>query len=117
MVLKISSMYPRLGYCRGFDASLLSDYPEEQEWLVGFIYTRIRKVHTKEQYKVAELKLASQIRFAFFVTNLFHLQVFSLSEDLAGIFNFFLTQYLKQKDSVLSRPRSNQKKKVGFNLG
>ena len=43
LVLTISSKYPRLGVCRAFDASLISDYFEEQEWLIGFIYTRIRK--------------------------------------------------------------------------
>ena len=35
MVLKISSRFPRLNYCNAFQASLLSDYPEEQEWLIG----------------------------------------------------------------------------------
>ena len=35
MVLKIASRFPRLNYCTAFQASLLSDYPEEQEWLIG----------------------------------------------------------------------------------
>ena len=37
MVLKIASRFPRLNYCNAFRASLLSDYPEEQEWLIGFM--------------------------------------------------------------------------------
>ena len=37
MVLKIASRFPRLNYCNAFQASLISDYPEEQEWLVGFM--------------------------------------------------------------------------------
>ena len=35
MVLKIASRFPRLNYCTAFQASLLSDYPEEEEWLIG----------------------------------------------------------------------------------
>eukprot|EP01083_Nonionella_stella_P281363 957322_1 len=83
MVLKINSQYPRLYHCRAFDASLLSDYPEEQEWLVGFIYTRIRKVHTKEKWDIISLPISTQLRFTFFVIHLFKLQIFSLSQDLA----------------------------------
>ena len=94
MVLKISSMYPRLGCCRAFDACLLSDYPEELEWLVGFVYTRIRKVHTKEKWDITKLPTSTQIRFAFFVTHLFHLHILSLSEDLAEILCFLLDDYL-----------------------
>ena len=41
MVLKITSQYPRLDFCRAFDASLISDYPEECEWLIGFVYLRV----------------------------------------------------------------------------
>ena len=37
MVLKIASRFPRLNYCNAFQASLISDYPEEQEWLIGFM--------------------------------------------------------------------------------
>ena len=37
MVLKIASRFPRLNYCNAFRASLISDYPEEQEWLIGFM--------------------------------------------------------------------------------
>ncbi len=42
MVLKISSMYPRLGFCRAFDASLLSDYPEEQgvDMLISYFFLK-----------------------------------------------------------------------------
>ena len=47
MVLTISSQYPRLGVCRAFDASLISDYPEEKEWLIGFIYLRVLEVRTR----------------------------------------------------------------------
>ena len=37
MILKIDSRFPRLNYCNVFQASLISDYPEEQEWLIGFM--------------------------------------------------------------------------------
>ena len=48
MVLKIKSMYPRLNLCNAFDVSLISDYPEEQEYLVGFMYLRILEIRTRE---------------------------------------------------------------------
>merc|ERR1712176_1047186 len=47
VVLKITTQYPRLGVCRAFDASLISDYPEEKEWLIGFLYLRIITVLTR----------------------------------------------------------------------
>ena len=37
MILKITTQYPRLGTCKAFNASLISDYPEEQESVIGFI--------------------------------------------------------------------------------
>ena len=47
MVLSMTSHFPRLGLCNAFDAKLLSDYPEEQEWLIGFCYVRILKIDTR----------------------------------------------------------------------
>eukprot|EP00488_Nonionellina_sp_1-RS-2012_P003732 TRINITY_DN8087_c0_g1_i1.p1 TRINITY_DN8087_c0_g1~~TRINITY_DN8087_c0_g1_i1.p1 ORF type:complete len:104 (+),score=33.17 TRINITY_DN8087_c0_g1_i1:217-528(+) len=47
MVLQITTQYPQLGICRAFDAHLISDYPEEKEWLIGFVYLRILKVITR----------------------------------------------------------------------
>eukprot|EP01084_Bolivina_argentea_P048307 89024_1 len=48
MILKINSHFPRLNYCNAFDVSLISDYPEEEEWLVGFMYVRILAVRTRK---------------------------------------------------------------------
>merc|ERR1712173_14975 len=48
MILKITSQFPRLGKCNAFDASQLSDFPEEDEWLVGFMYMRILQISTKK---------------------------------------------------------------------
>ena len=48
MVLSMTSHFPRLGLCNAFDAKLLSDYPEEQEWLIGFCYARILKFETRD---------------------------------------------------------------------
>eukprot|EP01084_Bolivina_argentea_P282025 482665_1 len=47
MILKITSQFPKLNAGRMFDASVVSDYPEEQEWLVGFMYLRILCVKAK----------------------------------------------------------------------
>merc|ERR1719334_1170512 len=46
MVLRIASRFPRLDYCHAFQASLISDYPEEQEWLIGHLYIRVLEVIT-----------------------------------------------------------------------
>ena len=48
MVLTMTSHFPRLGLCNAFDAKLISDYPEEQEWLIGFCYARILKFETRD---------------------------------------------------------------------
>ena len=48
MVLTMTSHFPRLGLCNAFDAKLISDYPEEQEWLIGFCYARILKFETRK---------------------------------------------------------------------
>ena len=48
MVIKMTSHFPRRGLCNAFDAKLLSDYPEEQEWLIGFCYVRILKFETRQ---------------------------------------------------------------------
>ena len=47
MILEINSQYPKLSLCYAFDASQLSDYPEESERLVGFMYVRVRKIFAK----------------------------------------------------------------------
>ena len=51
MVLHITTQYPRLHFCKAFDASVISDYPEEKEFLIGFIYMRVLKVITRPLIK------------------------------------------------------------------
>ena len=48
MVIKMTSHFPRLGLCNAFEAKLISDYPEEQEWLIGFCYVRILNFETRQ---------------------------------------------------------------------
>merc|ERR1719295_2030596 len=48
MVITLTSHFPRLGLCNAFDAKLISDYPEEHEWLIGFCYARILKFETRD---------------------------------------------------------------------
>merc|ERR1712087_867550 len=118
MVLTMSSQYPRLGVCRAFDASMISDYPEEQEWLIGFIYTRIRMVHTKEKFVFYKLPVASNLRFVFFVLHLFRQQMFAMSPDLEDILvDIFLEPKSDKQliDSVLSSHNEQdaaQKKRI-----
>merc|ERR1712087_246426 len=105
----MSSQYPRLGVCRAFDASMISDYPEEQEWLIGFIYTRIRMVHTKEKFVFYKLPVASNLRFKFFVLHLFRQQMFAMSPDLEEI----LTEFLKpEEDSEIEEKETSKSKHV-----
>ena len=40
-VIKTTSHFPRKAQFHAFDAALISDYPEEQEWLIGCCYTRM----------------------------------------------------------------------------
>ena len=47
MVIKMTSHYPRQGLCNAFDAKLISDYPEEQEWLIGFCYVRMLNIEAR----------------------------------------------------------------------
>ena len=47
MVLEITACFPRLNYSYALDASLFSDFPEEQEWLIGFMYARLLVVNTR----------------------------------------------------------------------
>merc|ERR1712092_3226 len=98
MVLKINSMYPRLKHCNAFDASCLSDYPEEKEWLVGFMYARCLEVTTRSlsdsrtfKYDMKQkVPLASALREEFFVFHLFKEQKFSLSDHLEMIMATYL---------------------------
>ena len=89
MVIQMKSKYPRLTFCNAFDASLISDYPEEKEWLVGFMYVRILQISTKEvvnyerfERDSAKLSFASHVRRWFFAIHLFHQQVLSMSPHL-----------------------------------
>eukprot|EP01084_Bolivina_argentea_P228140 385374_1 len=99
MVLKITSHFPRLNYCNAFDASLISDYPEEQEWLVGFMYLRVLKMRTRKliddltswEALVKKCPISSWVKQQFFAVHLFGQHMFSMSEHLERI----LAQFLK----------------------
>eukprot|EP01083_Nonionella_stella_P091881 256959_1 len=98
MVLQITSHYPRADFCNAFDCGLISDYPEEQEWLIGFMYARVLKVTTRRLVpNVADLNEiwtlvppSSIAREIFFAVHLFREQIFSMSEHLERILNQFL---------------------------
>ena len=120
MVLKINSYYPRLNLCKAFDASLISDYPEEQEWLVAFMYVRILEVRTRAVPLPSENKndedknkmdtknnknnedknnddedeqikdFASYTRSIYFAIHLFKEQIFSMSDNLEKMCKIFL---------------------------
>ena len=116
MVLEIQSHFPRLrrhSYCNAFDAKTLSDYPEEQEWLVGHCYVRLMNVYTRPLYVRTEeaqngrldmdnspeslqdilqkVPLSSWLREEFLVIHLFREQIFTMSPHLAQM----LAQYLR----------------------
>eukprot|EP01083_Nonionella_stella_P152390 488390_1 len=101
MVLKISSLFPKLSYCNAFDVSLVSDYPEEQEWLVGFMYVRLLEVSTRKLVDdddignldriIQKVPMSSLAREMFFAIHLFKEQILSMSEHLQRM----LVQFLK----------------------
>jgi hypothetical protein len=79
MVLKICSMFPRLNYCYAMDVSMISDYPEEQEWIIGSIYMRILRVITVN--KITTSYAQTQL----FVIHLFKVDIFTMSPMLESI--------------------------------
>jgi len=89
-VLKLSSQYPRMGVCYAFDVGLVSDYPEEQEWLLGSMYARVLEVRTDRE-AVRRLPMVSQMREVFFTVHLFREQIFTMADHLAD----YLVQFLK----------------------
>eukprot|EP01083_Nonionella_stella_P189256 699481_1 len=116
MVLCVATQYPRLGMCRAFNASLLSDYPEEQEWLIGFIYMRVLQVITRPLHRSwntfkdmdgmdafgDEIPLSSKVRSIFFAVGLFVQQVFAMdvhSEYWLCSFLYVQCKYDEDKDN------------------
>ena len=98
MVLEMTSLHPRLDQCCAFDVSLVSDYPNENEYLIGFVYLRVLNVQTRslvedvtneDQWRAQPM--ASKIRSVFFAVHLFRQQVFSMSAHL----EYYLVQFLK----------------------
>merc|ERR1719242_1126052 len=113
----MKSNFPRLNHCYGlstaFDATTLSDYPEEQEYLVGHCYVRLLNVYTRPLYVrtdpprhsslnlehspesmrdlITKVPLASWLREEFLVIHLFREQIFAMHPHLAQI----LAQYLR----------------------
>eukprot|EP01084_Bolivina_argentea_P319455 554104_1 len=91
MVMEVTSQFPGLGYCKAFDASLISDYPEEREQIISFAYLKIKTIFTKplnKNWKTfsdidegdhSDISLASKMRSIFFAVHLFWKQIFSMS--------------------------------------
>eukprot|EP01083_Nonionella_stella_P072596 195781_1 len=100
MILHITSQFPRLQMCKAFDASLISDYPAEQEWLIAHIYLRVRNVSTPNS--PAKTMMASQIKFSFFAIHLFRQQMFSLSPGLEHCIIPFIEIHLFKVSSTRS---------------
>merc|ERR1719242_1670230 len=104
MVLKITSQFPRLNRCRAFDVSVLSDYPEEQEFLIGDIYLRLLQVSTRSLLQswdsfdnLVNIPLASFTRAVFFVIHIFREQIFSMSDNLENFLAMFLELHMMEK--------------------
>eukprot|EP01083_Nonionella_stella_P299389 1016623_1 len=102
MILTIGTQYPRLNYCNAFDVTLISEYPDEHEWLVGFMYVRLLQLSTRETrlmdptdiHELAgmckKVSLSSWTKQMFFVVHLFNEQIFSMTEDLERMLGIFL---------------------------
>eukprot|EP01083_Nonionella_stella_P264030 896175_1 len=100
MVLSITSQFPRLQMCKVFDASIISGYPEEHEWLIAHVYLRVRNVSTR--YSPKKTVMATQIKFAFFAIHLFRQQMFSMSPTLEQFIIPFINIHLFKVSSVRS---------------
>eukprot|EP01083_Nonionella_stella_P070990 190333_1 len=98
MVLKLTTLYPRTNVCKAFDASVISDYPAEQEWLIGFLYMRVLQIQTEKlgcwAYSNQGSWNASMIRSVFFSVSLFREQMFSMSTHLESHLKAFLQQII-----------------------
>ena len=94
MVLAIQSQYPRLRECNAFDASSMSDYPEEQEHLIGHIYLRIRKIYIKPPTEF--IHMDSKLKLAFFAVHLFREHIFSMNAALEAYLVPFLQIHLRK---------------------
>ena len=98
MTLKLSSKYPRLDHCGAFDVSPLSDYPEEQEYLVGFMYTRVEEIITDELFGngatyleiIQKTPIGSLMREEFLAIHLFKEQMFSMTGSLVKSLALYL---------------------------
>ncbi len=119
MVLQITTQYPRLGICRAFDASLISDYPEEKELLLAFAYLRIKSVITRPLHKYwktfddidkegqnLDIPLASKTRSICFAIHLFREQIFSMSVNL----EYWLSAFLYLSGGYRQNETANIKK-------
>ena len=87
-----------------FDASPVSDYPEEQEYLVASAYVRVMGIETRPMYKtwdsfqgmeddylsIQQMASAPRIRSIFYAVHLFLGQIFSMSTHL----EFWVTAFL-----------------------
>ena len=87
----MNSKYPQLPLCYAFDASQLSDYPEESEKLVGFMYVRVRKIFTKSPILLPEdsifkKKNVSTVKLYFFAMRLFMEGIYSMDRFLEKMY-------------------------------
>ena len=98
MILRISSQYPRLGMCNAFNASLMSEYPEEQEYLVGHCYLRVREIHIKQPPEY--IHIDSKLRLAFFAVHLFQRQMFSVDAHLVQYLAAFVKIHLFDVENI-----------------
>merc|ERR1712228_117043 len=96
-----------------FNASVLSDYPEEQEYLIGDIYLRLMHVSTWTMMtssdnfdNLANIPLASFTRAVFFVIHIFREQIFSMSENLENFLAMFIELHLMEKKKEIFKVRN-----------
>ena len=97
MVLEICSQYPRLEMCTAFDASTISVYPEEQEWLIGFIYLRVRKVYTRISENIC---METKLKYIFFAIHLFVEGFFSMNASLENLIIPFIQIHLFNTQTI-----------------
>ena len=101
MVLEFSSKYPLTDYCYQFNASVISDYPEENERIIGFMYCRIRMIYS-EMFNLKHdnnLLSNSNMNWYYFSIQLFIKGIYSMSAQIEP----FLIQILDNTLQFISK--------------
>ena len=118
MVLKLESAFPdHPALCRAFNASLISDFPEEKEWLIGSMYVRILNVETLgARLDIKELTASQTMKHELFALQLFKQQIFAMDHQTACVLRLYLTVSLTQNCGSTQSDHDVMQQDVALNV-